>query len=95
MTKYMKEHRFEDIPFNTLKQTITTWFFKLHNEINEGNNRPIFPFENLHTMYSSIKITNTWKALQPIIKKAIILNGIHYLAWAKFLNHVRTLQSYY
>jgi len=84
-----------NIPYSNVRTWIRTNLWELHNTINEGNNRLIFPFENLHTVYSSIDITSTWKALQPVIKKAIMLNGIHYLAWAKFLNHVRTLQGYY
>ena len=93
--KIIKPKTLINVPYKDIRTWIRTNIWELHNIINEGNSRPLFLFEDLHMTYSSINITTTWKGLQPIMKKAIRLNGVHYLAWTKFLFHVRTLQGFY
>jgi hypothetical protein len=63
--------------------------------VNAGNDRDVFPWESLTETYSDINITETWKALQPVMKKSISLNGITLLPWSRWLGYVRTLQSLY
>ena len=94
MTQYMKDHRFEEVPFHILKQTITTWFFNLHNEINEGNNRPLFPYEKLSEQYGNIDIQDMLWRLDPVIKKAVQLNGVglvKYMNWVKSVKMMRAI----
>jgi hypothetical protein len=83
------------IPYPDMNQWIRNWLWTLHNTINQGNNRPVFPFDDLTPTYSGINITNIWKMLQPVMKKAISLNGISLLPWTKWLFYLRVLQSMY
>ena len=83
------------IQYTDINQWVRNWLLILHNTINEGNNRPTFKFDDLTLTYSGINITSTWNALQPVMKKAISLNGISLLPWIKWLSYVRVLQSIY
>jgi len=80
--------------YSDIRDWIRNYLWRLHNTINEGNNKASFPFENL-SIYSNINITETWKSLEPIMKKAITLNGISLLSWRKWLSYVRMLQGIY
>ena len=71
------------------------WLWSVHNEVNEGNHRDVFPFEKLADTYKSVNITETWRALEPIMKRAITLNGITLVPWRKWLGFVRMLQGIY
>lgn len=83
------------MPYNETRQWIRTYFWSLHNEINEGNNKPIFSFDELSETYKNTNITASWRALEPVIRVAIQHNGISLLPWKKWLNFVRTLQGIY
>ena len=74
---------------------IRNFLWTLHNTINEGNGKPIFEFNNLSTTYGSVNITNTWKALTPVMKKAISLNGLKLFTWNKWLSSVRMMEGIY
>lgn len=83
------------IPYASFGNWVQTYLWNLHNTINEGNDKPLVEFEALEAMYSSISISKSWKALEPIMRKAIQLNGVTILTWKKWLNHVRQLQGLY
>jgi hypothetical protein len=74
---------------------IRKYLWTLHNTINEGNEKPTFDFDSLSVTYGHIDITTTWKALEPVMKKAIRLSGISLFPWTKWLSYVRLLQSLY
>lgn len=97
-SEWIQEHPVDSIltmQYSSVNQWIRTWLWTLHNTINEGNNLAIFLFEDLTTTYSGVNITSVWRALQPVIKKAISLNGISFIPWTKWLSYVRVLQSMY
>ena len=81
--------------YSELRAWIRTYLWVLHNIINVGNDRPEFPWEQLSETYKEVNITNTWRALQPVMKKVIVLNGVTLLSWTRWLGHVRTLQGMY
>jgi hypothetical protein len=84
----------ETIEYTLVNQWIRNYLWSLHNTINEGNFKPIFGFDQL-IVYKGVDIKETWKALEPIMKKAITLNGISLLHWKKWLGHIRMLQGMY
>jgi len=83
------------INYNLVHNWICTYLWSLHNTINEGNFKPVIPFDQLEILYKNGDITSSWMALRPIMKKAIVLNGVHLLQWNKWLGHVRMLQAMY
>jgi len=74
---------------------IQNWIWRLHNEINEGNDKPLFEESALSDTYKNISITSTWRALEPVMRRAMSLNGISLLSWKKWLSYVRMLQGIY
>ena len=74
---------------------IRNYLWSLHNTINEGNSKPEFPFDQLTLVYKGVDIKGAWKALEPVMKKAITLNGVSLLHWKKWLGHIRMLQGLY
>jgi len=85
----------EKIPYTAVGPWIRTWLWKLHNEINEGNDKPIFSESSLAEVYKDTNTVVAWKALEPVIKLAISLNGLPFLPWKKWLSYVRVLQGIY
>jgi len=83
------------LEYSELQTWIKRYLWTLHNIINIGNNRPEFPWTDLTETYKGINITETWRALQPVMKKVIVLNGVTLLSWTRWLGHVRILQSMY
>jgi len=83
------------LSYEKLKEWIRNYWWSLHNEINEGNEKPVFPFESLSETYKGVNITEIWQKLQPVMKRAITLNGISLFPWSKWLAQVRTLQGIY
>ncbi len=84
-----------DLPYNEVRPWIRNYLWSLHNEINEGNDKPIFPFDALAITYKGTDVTKTWKQLEPVILRAIKLNGLTLFPWKKWLGYVRTLQGIY
>lgn len=83
------------MPYKETGHWIRTYLFTLHNTINEGNDKAIFQFSDLTETYKGVNLTSAWRALEPVMKKAIVLNGISLLPWKKWLAFVRTLQGIY
>jgi hypothetical protein len=83
------------MPYTEIGQWIRYWFWNLHNEINEGNDKPVFEESQLEDTYKHVEITPSWRALEPVMKLAINLNGISLLPWKKWLSYLRTVQGLY
>jgi hypothetical protein len=95
--EYLAENpaeKFLSMPYADFGYTVRMWLWTLHNNINEGNDKPTFPFENL-SVYKDTNIKRSWLALQPVVAKAISLNGISLFPWKTFLQHVRGLEGLY
>ena len=94
MTHYMKVHPFTEVNYSILKTTVKTWFFNLHNEINEGNERPIFPYDDLYEKYGRMDLQDLLWRLDPVMKKAVQTNGIglvKYMNWVKSVKMMRAI----
>ena len=85
----------KDIPYAQIGPWIRNYLWSLHNEVNEGNEKPLFAFENLTATYKGTDITKVWKQLEPVILSAIKLNGLTLFPWKKWLGHIRMLQGIY
>jgi len=81
--------------YSEIRVWIRTYLWSLHNQINEGNNKPIFLESQLEETYRHTNIKPLWDALEPVMRKAIRLSGITLLPWKKWIGYVRTLQGIY
>jgi hypothetical protein len=85
---------FLQVAYPAFGLTVRKWLWTLHNRINVGNDKAEFPFESL-AVYKDTNLTKAWKALEPVILKAIKLNGLSLFPWKTFLGFVRSLQGLY
>ena len=84
-----------DMSYKETGPWIRNYLWTLHNRINEGNDKPTLPLEELSGLYRGVSITNTWRAMEPVMQKVITLNGVTLLSWKKWLALVRRLQGIY
>lgn len=97
-TEYLSTNPAEPIltmPYFEVGVWIQTYWWKLHNYINEGNSKSTFPWNSLTSAYKNVDVKKTWKELEPVMKKVIILSGISLLRWKTWLQQIRTLQGLY
>ncbi len=84
-----------DLPYPEVGPWIRDYFFTLHNEINEGNEKPMFEASDLHTRYADIKITPLWKGLEPVLTVIMRHYKLSFVNWKTWKGYVRTLQGLY
>lgn len=97
-TLWLNEHSPDTlltIDYNLLGNWLRTYFFQLHNRVNEGNDKPLMEESELGALYNNINIKQCWKQLDQIILRAINLNGVTLLPWKQFIGNVRILQGLY
>ena len=80
-----------DQPYEKLNPFVKTWFWRLHNDINLGNDKPVFTFDELGNRYKSIAIKQRLDQLAAPIQRAMTNNGVKLLHWKAFEREVRTL----
>lgn len=81
------------IPYSDVKRWVRSWFFTLHNEVNADNHKPLFQYENLSSAYGSVSFTDNYQRLEPVIKRAIQLNGVSFLKWTSWVHSFKMLRS--
>lgn len=78
------------IPYVEVGPWIRSYFFRLHNEINDGNEKPVATLEVLET-YKSVDIRKLLTQIEPIIKVAMSHYDVSFVSWQKLKLHVRSL----
>lgn len=95
---YLREHPVDtplkDLAQSELKEYVKTWFWELHNWVNESVQHPIFPYEQL-TMYKSANIRDALKSLDIPMRRAIRVRSGQLVAYTDFLKQVHILLSLY
>jgi hypothetical protein len=94
--EYMKAHppsQLTTTPFTQTNEWVKKWYWTLHNEINTSKNLPEYPYNDLNAQYSSVNLTDLLYRLNPVIKKAIDLNGVQYIKWTAWVSSYRMLRS--
>jgi hypothetical protein len=95
---YLREHPIPDLKSFTNEELYTyirTWFWELHNWVNESLNKPIFPIESLEATYKTVPFKQLLFQLDKPMKLAIRLRGAQLLGYQDFLKKVHTLLSIY
>ena len=81
---------FADSP--QLKTSVKTWFWRLHNEVNVRNGKPEYSFDTL-SQYDTINLQDLLWRLDPVMKKAIQINGVGFLKYTKWIAAVKMIRS--
>jgi len=94
---YLKEHPVDkaimDTPYGELKKYVKTWFWELHNWVNESLGRPLFPYDDLTPAYKSVNLRQRMKDLDPLIRKAIRIRAGQLLGYTEFVKQATILFS--
>jgi hypothetical protein len=94
---YLKEHPVDKtilvIPYGELNTYVKTWFWELHNWVNESLGRPLFLFADLTPAYKSVPLRQRMKELDVPINKAIRLRAGQLLGYKEFVNQTTILFS--
>jgi len=89
---YLKEHPVDKvlmtIPYKDLKTYVKTWFWELHNWVNESLQRPLFLYIDLTPTYSSVPLRQKMRDLDVPISKAIRLRAGQFLGYKEFSNQM-------
>ena len=78
-------------PYTNLRENARKWVWTLHNEINLGNDKPIFQYEDLEGTYGQVNIRQKLAELSPPIQRAMTNNGVKLLHWLAFERVVKTM----
>jgi hypothetical protein len=84
-----------ELPYESLNRYVRTWFWELHNWVNESHGKPTYPFDSLTPTYKGVNIRSTVRALDVPMKKAIRVRGGQQMAYTDFIKWVTMLCSLY
>jgi hypothetical protein len=84
-----------ELPRSELNAYVKTWFWELHNWVNESLNHPQFPYEQLAPTYRSVNMRTALKSLDIPMRRAIRVRSGQLISYNDFLRHVNTLLSIY
>jgi len=93
---YLKTHppaQFAKIPYSSLRTSVKTWVWELHNEVNIGNGKPAFKYEDLPARYAKVNFQDLLWRLEPIMRKAIQLSGISLLKWTAWVHSFKMMRA--
>lgn len=85
--------QFAEGPYSQLKTTVKTWLWRLHNEINVDNGKPVFAYEDLESTYSAVNLQDQFWRLEPIVKKAIQIQGLGLMKWLAWVKSFKMLRA--
>ncbi len=95
---YLREHPVKTtlmtMPYEEIHTHERTWFWELHNWVNESHNKAIFPITGL-AAYKGVNIRQVMRQLDIPMKKAIRVRGGQMLAYTEFTKWVVMLCSLY
>jgi len=98
-TVYLHEHPVQkairELSFPDLRIYIRTWFWELHNWVNESLGRPLFLLEDVATTYDSVKFRKVLNTLDIPMQRAIRVRTGQLMAYKEFKNNFLLLLSLY
>ena len=85
--------QFANVPYTSLKTSVKTWLWQLHADIRTEYGHPVLPYDDLTATYGSVDIQDLFWRLEPVIKTTIVIKGMGYMKWTKWVNAFRMLRS--
>lgn len=86
--------QFSNVPYSQIKTSAKTWFWELHNQVNQDNNKPLFAYEDLAVVYGErINFQDLFWRLEPVIKKAIQLSGVPLMKWMNWVKSFKMMRA--
>lgn len=85
----------KELMHSELKTYIKTWFWELHNWVNESLQRPLYNYASLTAQYGRTNIRATLKTLDIPMMRAIRVQSGQLVAYKEFVKQVNILLSIY
>ena len=95
---YIKENNpiiVKTLPLTERATWIQNFYFNLHNQVNERNNKPLFALADLHTTYETINWQYEIKHFEALLKIVFKYNEVTLLSWMNWVRSLRSLMSIY
>lgn len=96
---YLREHpvdrAFNELSNQELQKYVKTWFWELHNWVNESIKHPQFPYDQLTEAYRDVNLRATLKSLDIPMRRAIRVRAGQLRSYIDFVNQVNLLLSIY
>ena len=74
---------------------VQTFFWDLHNKKNLENNKPIIPFDQLHSLYKDENFLFDLKHFEKLLGVVFRYNEVSLFSWRNWLKQFKTIQSIY
>ena len=96
---YLRLHAVEkpimEIQYDFLRTYVRTWFWELHNWVNESYGKPLFDQKDLTPTFKGVNIRLALKELDVPMKRAIRVRGGGLAGYNDFVKYVNILLSLY
>jgi hypothetical protein len=83
----------QTVPYSALKTAVKTWLWTLHNEVNTENGKAAFAYDDLTAKYQNVNFQDLFWRLDPVMKKAVQLNGASYQKYTTWIYSFKMLRS--
>ena len=74
---------------------VQNFFFRLHNQVNERTEKPIFDFADLHNTYANVNFQYEIKHFEALLKIVFRYNEVTLISWMNWVRSLRALMSIY
>jgi len=96
---YLREHpverSLEQLSRSELQTYVKTWFWELHNWVNESVQHPQFPYDQLSASYKNVNLRVALKNLDMPMRRAIRVRAGQLFSYNEFVKQVTLLLSIY
>lgn len=92
---YVSQHPFE-LPagYYDVNQYVRTWFYDLHESVNQRIEKPSFLFTELATRYANGSVVKpACHDLEKVMMRAIKMGGVSLFAWNAWLKETKMLRG--
>ena len=81
--------------YEELRLWVRTWLLNVHNDVNQRLGKQLFAFQDLESTYKTVCIPTQLARLEPIMKRAVRLNGVTLHGWKKWLLEIKKIIAIY
>jgi len=85
----------QTLPHSEIREFIRRWIYDLHQDINRRSGKVGIEYDELTVRYKSRSISESFKILEPVEKRAVQLQGIKLQSWINWVKHYKTLVNIY
>lgn len=85
----------QTMPYAEIREFIRRWIYNLHHDVNTRSGKPSIEYEELTGLYKSQSISENFKILELVEKRAVQLQGVKLQSWINWTKHYKTLINIY